>query len=173
MKMIISLGLCLLALTASGCHKKPTQPPPDDNTPITWPDDMEAAWHPSDTMIIYYKTYVNPDSAYYNGLYAIKPDGTNNRPYLLQGMNNIFGFICEPDWTPDGNWIVFSTGWENDIYKVEYNGNSLKRLTTSGINVYPTWSPDGQKIAFNINYNDTLGNLFIIDKDGAVLKRIR
>lgn len=171
--MMLSLGLCLLALTAGGCHKKPTQPPPDDKPPMTWPKHMEAAWHPSDTMIVYFTPVPDTNDSFYgyNGLWAIRPDGSNNRPYLVGSNNPVYTNLAEPDWTPNGNWIAFFTGWENDIYEVKFNGDSLIRLTFDGRNIYPTWSPDGRRIAFCKNYNDTLGTILIIENDGSI-KRI-
>ena len=153
MKMLISLGLCLLALVACGCHKKPTQPPPDDPPPaITYPGQFDPAWHPSDTMIIYYTPVpeVNDTLDSYTGLWAIRPDGINNRPYLTKGMNPVYTLPSAPDWSADGEWLVFCTGGYNNIYKV--NGDSLTKLTFDGNNICPAWSPNQQKIAFMSMY---------------------
>lgn len=157
MKLEAHLSLCLLsaiALTAMGCSKKPTQPPPDDpKPPITYTKHDYPAWHPSDTMIVYYTlsnyaTGVDTNDHGYDGLWAIRPEGTNNRPFLIARDNPIYAHACSPKWSPDGNWLVFHTGWETNIYKIKTKGDSLIKLTFDGGNTYPQWNQNGQKITF-------------------------
>ena len=172
-KTMPTLLLCLALLAGADCHKQPCQPPPDDKPPITYSDHILAAWHPSDTMVVYYKTYSSDqDSSDYIGLWAIRPDGTNNRPYLVQGMNIVFGFIGSKDWSPDGNWLVFTKMWETDIYKLKANGDSLTRLTFNGDNTDPTWSPGGQKIAYSVHLGERSG-LYVMNSDGTNNQRIK
>ncbi len=181
--MIISLGLCLLALTAGGCHKKPTQPPPppeDTKPPITYTKHDYPAWHPSDTMIVYYTlsnyaTGVDTNDHDYDGLWAIRPDGTNNRPFLIARDNLIYAYACSPRWSPDGNWLVFYTGWETNIYKIKANGDSLTKLTFDGGNTYPQWCPNGQKIAYTGIYpsGGSSYGIYYMNIDGSNLTFIK
>jgi hypothetical protein len=72
---------------------------------------------------------------------------------------------ASPDWSPDGQRIVFSRGVPGDgagrtaIFSVKADGTDLKRLTTTAIPpgggafdklVNPKWSPSGAKIAFGL-----------------------
>jgi len=89
-------------------------------------------------------------------IYTINPDGSgltkiSTRPF----------FASSPAWSPDDKKIAFSgltySGFtfpgllrgNPDIYVVNANGGSLKRITESrAIDASPSWSPDGKKIAF-------------------------
>lgn len=72
----------------------------------------------------------------------------------------------QPDWSPDGSKIVFSSGGgiRQDIFVMESDGSNIVRLTEgSGGNSSPTWSPDGRFISFD----STRGGLFIMRDDGT------
>ena len=76
-----------------------------------------------------------------------------------------------PDWSPDGNEIVFEAypygvGYV-DIYKMSANGSNVERLTNNYTNRNPRWSPDGQTIAFT--RLDTAGwpEIWLMDADGT------
>lgn len=74
------------------------------------------------------------------GLYMAKYDGTG----LTQLTNEVVYF---PDWSPDGNTIVFSTSvWRDEISKYSFDSGSIVSLNAIGTN--PVWSPNGKNIAF-------------------------
>jgi hypothetical protein len=64
-----------------------------------------------------------------------------------------------PDWSPDGEHIVYATNWDpssslDQIYVVPSGGGSRIRITNgSGGGTQPCWSPDGERIAF-VSYRE-------------------
>ncbi len=63
----------------------------------------------------------------------------------------------QPDWSPNGKWILFNSSTENfdplpQLFIIHPDGDGLTRLTHptgSDASIEPTWSPDGRKILFN------------------------
>ncbi len=73
------------------------------------------------------------------------------------------------DFSPDGEWIVFS--WQKQIWKIKINGDSLTQLTFSGENFYPRWSPDAKKIIYHVLLGDSAG-IWMINIDGSTERKI-
>jgi len=72
----------------------------------------------------------------------------------------------QPDWSPDGNEILFSQN--DDIWKVGASGGTPRRILESSENEYwPRWSPDGNQILFTRSAGSS--DIWIADV-GGVLK---
>lgn len=62
-------------------------------------------------------------------------------------------FASTPTWSPDGNWIAYTTWSDTEggqLWKVAASGGSPERLAhDAGRYFYPAWSPDGQSVVTN------------------------
>ena len=113
---------------------------------INGPQDLNPAFSPNGNYIAYFHlAWDTPNPpGYPTGLYIIDKDGNNRKLVLL-------GYHEAPAWSPDGRWLVFSSG--GVIQKCIINGDSLATFT--GLNqlkypefYYPDWSSDGKYILF-------------------------
>ncbi len=103
-------------------------------------------------------------------LYAAGIDGKN--PVQVVQVDGVY--CHQPDWSPDGRWIAFSTDRDGDveIYKVRPDGTELTRLTSSkGFDSRPRWSPDGRWILFTSNRTGNY-ELFLMRGDGTDLRNL-
>ena len=75
----------------------------------------------------------------------------------------------QPDWSHDGDWIVFSSLRHNnsEIFIIRKDGNELKRLTNNQYqDEEPSWSPDGNLIAFTSDRSGSK-NIYTMNPDGT------
>ncbi len=87
-------------------------------------------------------------------------------------------FSVEPDWSPDGSQLVFSSSKSGQphIWVSNADGSNQRRITFAGIyNSSPNWSPKGDKIAFSGQAPERGANnfnIFTIDPSGSNLQRL-
>lgn len=126
------------------------------------PQDLAPAWSPDGQWIAYFHFNPEADTTNYpTGLYLTDVSG-QQRKRILNGR------AYNPDWSPDGEMIVFDVG---DIFVIRKDGDNLVQLTHGGGHHFPSWSPDGNKIAYDIAINDSAG-IWIMKQDGTNKKKL-
>jgi Tol biopolymer transport system component len=96
-------------------------------------------------------------------IYTMNVDGSNQT-----NVSNFDADDYEPDWSPDGSRIAFSSAREGSphIYVIDADGSNLEQLTTgAGGYLSPRWSPDGQSIALSRS-----GTIMVMNADGSDLR---
>jgi len=85
----------------------------------------------------------------------------------------------QPDWSPDGKRIAFSTHFANvqnqEIWVVNATGGGLRQITSSGDghvggphDVFPSWSPRGDAIVFERDAPDFSSfSIYVVRFDGG------
>ncbi len=99
-------------------------------------------------------------------IYLMNADGSD----LVNLTNNTYNDFM-PDWSPDGERIVFVSNRESDgnwqIYTMNADGTDVKKITSEGNNTTPKWSPDGSKIAFASYRDGGYMTLYLMNSDGT------
>ena len=131
------------------------------------------AWSPTGADIAYVSRPAENPTA--QGIYAVHPDGTGSRTVWEQQREFAPWPTSDPDYSPDGSKIIFSTlypGNDYQIWVVAAAGGTPVRLTNNeSADVDAVWSPDGKKIAFA---SDRDGNfeIYTMNADGTNQTRI-
>jgi len=108
-------------------------------------------------------------------IYLINSDGSDEHP-----LTNLSEGACQPDWSPNGERIVFVSPCEAD--KDILNGSSLYIMNADGTNLTllpsvpggdfePAWSPDGAHIAFT-SVRDGYMQIYLLDLDDNSVQRL-
>jgi Tol biopolymer transport system component len=98
---------------------------------------------------------------------VIGADGTGLR-VLTDGTANV-GF---PDWSPDGQFIVYrQAGGNSGLFILDVQTRAVRLLTSGGHENFPAWSPKGDRIAFT---SDRSGDyeIYSIKPDGTGVKQL-
>jgi Tol biopolymer transport system component len=129
--------------------------------------DDQAAFSPDGNQIAFVSTRgAHNASIWILDLKTRKVRDLTGAPALQAAAGKMNGYF-RPSWSPDGQWIAFSSdrnfdfkphdfpdpAWEHpqelSIYVIHPDGSGLRRLTTAGISDgSPKWSPDGKRIVF-------------------------
>ena len=139
--------LAIYVVDADGSNVRPLL---EDKTEPCYP-----TWSPDSSKIAYNCYHVDSWS-----VLVMDADGDGENREIIHGGH-------APDWSPDGDKIVF-VRFRNrmDIYVINSDGANLKRLTQPGPQRYwcPKWSPDGTKIVFA---DKDKWDIYVMDADGS------
>ena len=100
------------------------------------------------------------------GIYTARADGSVIRRVTPPGRR-----AGEPTWSRRGK-IAFTSGDANpDVYVVNPDGSSLRRLTRRG-GYQPDWSPHGKLLAFGREVTGRAQYIYVVRSDGRRLRRL-
>jgi Tol biopolymer transport system component len=148
-------------------------------------DDEAPAWSPDGRRISFMS-----DRDGNLDIFTMNPDGSDveqltKNPFSM--LWQIFTWIDRsfdgyPDWSPDGEHIVFFSGRNNgfmasvetDLIIMDRDGTNAKNITldTYASEYFPSWSPRGDRIAFHSNVGSEKYDIYLRSVDGTGLKRL-
>lgn len=109
-------------------------------------------------------------------IWIINLDGTG----LHQLTDTQWG-ACQPDWSPDGQQLVFISPCEENrevydtstLFIINADGSGMEALPTSdGGGFDPAWSPDGKSIIFTSSRNNFRPQIFKVDLETKEVIRL-
>ena len=130
-------------------------------------EDRGTSWAPDGERIVFHSTRAPGTSSPHGNfdIFVMNADGSGQT-----NITNSPSFDAQPDWSPDGDTIIFNTnrdGGDFEIYAMNPDGSGLQRLTnSSGEDSGPIWSPDGTQIAFQSRRDGNL-EIYRMSADGT------
>lgn len=146
-------------------------------------NDLLPAWSPNDQFIAFV-SYRDGDT----DVYVMNADGSNLTNLTPDPSQVIASFLfwseksvdtC-PDWSPDGDEIVFSSSRTNimmmsvpvDVFIMALDGSGVIQITdTVDTDAFPDWSPDGTKILFVSDRHEGV-QIYTMNPDGSEVKKL-
>ena len=94
-------------------------------------------------------------------------------PYITGLFTSVGELSLSPDWSPDGQWLVYASDDKGsmDIWKKPARGGKAIQLTKlPGNETHPVWSPDGQHIAFD--WDGQGGGIHLVPAEGGEVRQL-
>jgi TolB protein len=128
------------------------------------------SWSPDGSKIVFWgfpSGLPSPDE-FPDTIFTVNADGTGL--HRLTPKSQSGSGDADPDWSPDGTTIAFSTQTNTGamIATMDADGSN-RQLLRAGYS--PSWSPDGSKLAF-LNYRNGEFDVFVMNADGTGLNAV-
>lgn len=120
------------------------------------------AWAPDSRRLVYSMA----------GSLWIQELGSDNSAQLTLAK----GYDHQPDWSPDGRWIVFTRydGNAMELWSLDTRDGQSQQLTSAGaVNLEPRFSPDGKRLAFVSTYQTGHLHIFIAQFEEGHLSNLQ
>jgi Tol biopolymer transport system component len=111
--------------------------------------DLYPRWSADDEQLVFWRERDDETTA----IFVLDVDGTN-----LTQLTEWDQFAGDPDWSPDGTLIVFTTyplrvfgvAERSDLYTMKPDGTEVRQLThlDGSRATQPRWTPDGEAITY-------------------------
>jgi Tol biopolymer transport system component len=110
---------------------------------------------------------------------TMRPDGSHIRQ--LAHVRQGFGFYTDPDFSPNGRWIIFvcgvapGLGSTAQVCEMRADGTHLEHLTPAGrtgpVVAHAAFSPDGRRIAL-VAFKNESAFVYTMARDGSHVHRL-
>lgn len=165
----------VFVMDADGSHvRQLTQLRPGSDT-----EDHGPTWSPDGRRIAFMRSDKATDTS---AIYTVNADGGGLR--LVRRMPHEWPGAGEPDWSPDGSRLLYTTyclfgncgqpATGAQLFTIDPNGRRLRQLTDLPGNSYNgRWAPDGKKIVFARNRRlGPEGDVYTMNADGTGVRRV-
>lgn len=133
--------------------------------------DMNGTFSPDGRLVAYASDRTGSFEIY---LRPLEPSA-RELPLTNNGNQNMF-----PSFSPDGQFLAFSSAKATGLFRIPALGGPMRRLTEFG--TQPVWSPDGRQIVFVSNTAATLSttdyywpadsSIWLVSADGGTPRQI-
>jgi Tol biopolymer transport system component len=136
--------------------------------------EYDAHWSPDGMQLTYWRDPHENGQPTGTAVFTISANGTDEQRLTDPAM-----FAGSPDWSPDGEWIVFSTYplhtfqccQVSNLYRMHPDGSGMEQLThfeTEELRAtQPRYTPNGEWIVFTAAVRDESRSLWAIPAEGG------